>query len=79
MSEVTIRCLKCGKVHGIEKYNARLLGPVLYVECPFCRKKTICNLSKFVEKQVRAPERLGRYALFNVMLCRAKEIQKRLL
>lgn len=76
MREVTVRCLRCGKRHGLEIYNARITGSIIKVSCPFCKKETTRNLCKFVEKQIPIPATLGRFEMFHAMLSLARDMVK---
>lgn len=78
MGEITVRCLRCDKRHGLGVYNARIYGPVINVTCPFCNKETQRNLGKFVEKQIPKAGMLGRYELFEAMRSLSREMIKEL-
>jgi len=78
MGEITVKCLRCGKRHGLSAYSARISGPIIKVTCPFCKQETMRNLGKFVEKQIRYPQNLGRFELFEAMTSLAREMVKEL-
>lgn len=48
---IIVTCSHCKKQHDLNIFNAKIQGPVIQVFCPFCKKKTIRNISKFIEKQ----------------------------
>lgn len=77
MGDIIVSCARCGKRHGLETYNTRVWGPVIHVSCPFCRKETVRNLGKFVEKQMFRSEKTdGRYERCHKMKALAQKIEK---
>lgn len=77
MSDITVKCSRCGKRHGLETYNARVQGTVIRVFCPFCRKETVRNISKFAETQLPPVGRvLDRFELCSKMTALARKIEK---
>lgn len=79
MSNIEIKCLNCGEKYLLEPRNAKILGPVIHAWCPLCRKKTIRNISKFVQKQIPGANTLSRFELFSEMAIKAKQIEEKLL
>jgi len=77
MSEITVKCLRCGKRHGLAMYNTKVLGPVIEVWCPFCKKNIQKNLTKFAEQQINTYG-LGRFEKFEVIRTLSREIIKEL-
>jgi len=76
MSEVIITCPHCSKKHSVERHNARLHGPVFYVWCPFCRRKTKRNLGKFLEEQINTMHGMGRFDKFCAMVSKARALEE---
>lgn len=79
MSNINVKCSRCGKRHGLESYNTRIEGPVIRIFCPFCRNKTVKNLSKFVEDQMPSiRDAVGRFESCARMAEFARKMEKEL-
>ena len=51
--ELVIRCVNCSKNFFGCLNTVRVYGTTIEVNCPYCNKKTINNISKFCENQIR--------------------------
>jgi len=65
---VSILCPKCKEHYKAEYSTIKIYGPVVHIECPFCKHESYRGFSKFAELQIKKGDGLGRFDLVHDMI-----------
>jgi len=68
-----VKCLECGKTYSCITENTDFSGTIIKTTCPFCKKTTNRNISKFLEIQT---EHMSYFKQARTMIEMARSIHR---